>query len=260
MLSQVAKMSNTLRIRELNINQIIRPRSAAVDETGSKIVVIGKPGSGKSFLLRDLIYSKRHIFPVAEVISGTEDSNKFFQSIFPPSVIHDKLDTITVQNFIKRQKIAKEHLEWPWALLICDDCMDDPTLFRQQVFLNLFKNGRHWKLLFILGMQYAMDILPGLRICVDGAFVFRETNPANRKKLYENYCGVFGDYKLFCQVMDELTDDNTALYIDNRSTSNKIEDCVFWYKARDVGDFKFGCDDYWLFHESRFDENYPREF
>lgn len=252
--------SKTLRIHELDLNNI-RPRTSAEDEDGSKIAVIGKPGSGKSWLIRDLIYSKQHIFPVAEVISGTEDSNGFFSKIFSDTFIHEKLDASLIQNFSKRQKIAKQYLpEWAWGMLIVDDCMDDPSLFRNPVFLNLMKNGRHWKLLFILGMQYAMDILPALRICIDGTFIFREANIKFRKILFENYAGIFGDFKLFCKVMDEITDDYTALYIDNRSTSNKVEDCVFWYRAREVPDFDFGCEDYELFHKERFDEQYKSGF
>jgi hypothetical protein len=134
--------------------------------------------------------------------------------------------------------------------------MDNPALFKDPTFLSLMKNGRHWKLLFLIGMQYAMDILPALRICLDGTFIFRESNPRIRKTLFENYAGIFGDYKLFCKVMDEITDDHTCLYINNRSSSNKLEDCVFWYRARTVPDFEFGCEDYRLFHDERFDSEY----
>lgn len=248
--------TKTLQIHELDFDTI-HPRTSAEQEDGSKIAVIGKPGSGKSWLIRDLVYSKRHIFPVAEAVSGTEDSNSFFASMFKDVFIHEKLDVGLIQRFIKRQKIAKKYLpRWAWAMLIVDDCMDDPALFRDPVFLSIMKNGRHWKLLFLIGMQYAMDIAPALRICIDGTFIFREANPRFRKILFENYAGIFGDFKLFCKVMDEITDDFTALYINNRSTSNRIEDCVFWYKARKVPSFEFGCEDYKIFHKARYDENY----
>jgi hypothetical protein len=211
--------------------------------------------------MRDLIYSKKHIFPVAKVISGTEDSNKFYSEMFPEVMIHETLTPELVQDFNRRQKIAKKYIsDYPWGLLILDDCMDDPSIFRHQVFLNLMKNGRHWKLWFILGMQYAMDILPPLRICIDGTFIFREANIRTRKVLFENYAGIFGDFKLFCKVMDEIVDEHTALYIDNRATSNKIEDCVYWYRAKKVPPFKFGSDDYWLFHNERYDSENSKDF
>jgi len=253
-------MQKTLKIRELDLD-IIRPCTNSEDETGSKIAVIGKPGSGKSFLIRDLLYSKKHIFPTGKVVSGTEDSNKFFSSMFPDLIIDEKLTMGKIRNFIMRQKVAKEHLgKYAWSYLVLDDCMDDPSLFRDPIFQNLLKNGRHWKLLLILGMQYAMDVLPGIRICIDGTFIFREANIRNRKVLFENYAGIFGDFKLFCKVMDEITDDFTCLYIDNRTTSNKIEDCVYFYRARTIEPFQIGCEDFWLFHEERYDPEYTPVF
>lgn len=242
-----------IRLKELDIHSI-RPRTSDADETGSKIIVIGKPGSGKSVLMKNLIYHKRHLLPVGMVVSGTEDTNHFYESCFPPSMIHDRLTEDLLKNFSQRQKAAKRYIpDYAWALLVCDDCMDEPSMFRKTIVQDLFKNGRHWKMLFLLGMQYAMDIPPALRVCADGVFIFREPNLRNRKILYENYAGVIPDFKLFCLVMDRITDDYTALYIDNRTQSNQLEDCVFWYKATPAPDFQFGSEDYWNFYQERFD-------
>ena len=55
--------------------------------------------------------------------------------------------------------------------------------------------------------------------------------------------------------MDALTTDYTALYINNMSTSNKIEDTVFYYKADPTKipkDWKFGCKEFWQFHNERY--------
>ena len=67
----------TLNINELNLEQI-NPNTNNMnnpDQGGSKIVVIGKPGTGKSTLITSLLYHKKHIFPTGLVFSGTEDSN-----------------------------------------------------------------------------------------------------------------------------------------------------------------------------------------
>ena len=44
---------------------------------------------------------------------------------------------------------------------------------------------------------------------------------------------------------------------DIRKLINKIEDCIFWYKApRITESWQFGCDEFWMFHHERFNKNY----
>jgi hypothetical protein len=212
-------------------------------------------------LITSLLYEKRDIFPVYFITSGTEDSNGHYKKIVPSTFVYNKLDEKKIDDFIVRQKIAKKHLENPWAVLLLDDCTDDPKIFNKPFMQGLYKNGRHWKCLFLLSLQYCLDVKPVIRTNVDGTFILRETNLRNRKSLWENYAGVIPDFSLFCQIMDELTTDYTALYIHNATTSNNLEDCLFWYKAKPVpSDFKLGSKDYWKFHKNRFNENYSDNF
>jgi hypothetical protein len=212
-------------------------------------------------LVTSLLYQKRFIFPVAMVMSGTEDSNGHYKRIIPSSFVYNKLNEKKIQDFIVRQKIAKKHLPNPWAVLLLDDCTDDPKLFNNSLFQGLYKNGRHWKCLFILSLQYCMDVKPVIRTNVDGVFILRETNLRNRRSLWENYAGVIPEFNMFCEIMDTITDDFTALYIHNATQSNKLEDCVFWYKAPRVpDDFRFGSRDVWKFHRNRFDPLYKDPF
>jgi hypothetical protein len=217
--------------------------------------------TGKSFLISSLLYEKSHIFPTAMVCSGTEDSNHHYSRIIPPTFIYGNLNKDKVQDFVKRQKIAKEHLENPWAVLLLDDCMDDPKMFNDPLFQGIFKNGRHWKMWFILSLQYCLDVKPVIRTNIDGTFILRETNMRNRRSLWENYAGVIPDFSMFNDIMDQLTTDYTALYIHNATTSNNIEDCVFWYRAKPTPkDFRFGSDEFWGFHEARYDEKHTETF
>ena len=217
--------------------------------------------TGKTTLITSLLYEKSHIFPIGQVMSGTEDSNGHYGKIFPSTFVFNALDKNKIEDFIKRQKIAKQHLPNPWAILLLDDCTDDPKIFSDPMFQGIFKNGRHWKMLFVLSLQYGLDIKPVIRTNVDGTFILRESNLRNRRCLWENYAGVFPDFDQFCQVLDQITDDYTALYVHNATTSNKIEDCVFWYKARPIPpDFRIGCQDYWDFHQERYDESKDKGF
>ena len=60
--------------------------------------------------------------------------------------------------------------------------------------------------------------------------------------------------------MDVITDDFTALYIHNATTTNKWQDCIYWYKAIPSPQFKFGCIDFWKFHKQRYNPKYHDSF
>lgn len=249
----------TIKIKELDINDL-RPRS--VGDDGVKYAMIGKPGTGKSSIIKSYMYAKRHIFPVGLFCNGTEDSTQFFSKHVPDLFIHP-LSLTLVESFIKRQKIAKQYLSNPWSLFITDDCMDDTKIFTKPGFKYLFKNGRHLKMSYIMSLQYSIDIKPDIRGCIDGTFILRESNEKFRKNLYENYASVIPTYSEFKAILDNITGDYTSLFIDNRSTSNNLEDCVYYYKANlNLIDpnFKFGCNELWDFSQKRYNPEYIMPF
>lgn len=258
-------MTIELDIKELDLS-IINPSPynfTDFDQGGSKIVVIGKPGTGKTTLIESILYEKRNIIPIASIISGTEDSNGRYKKIVPDTFIYNKLDEDIINNFIRRQKMAKHYLtppNNPWGLLLLDDCTDDPKILSKPIFQNLFKNGRHWKMLFILSLQYCMDIKPVIRTNIDGIFILRETNLKNRESLYKNYAGIIPSFSMFNEIMNQVTDDYTALYIHNAHTSNDYKDCIYFYKAKAVPKFKFGAKNYWKFHNARYNKQYIESF
>lgn len=245
-------------IKELDPDMIkpsIKDIQSRTLSRSSKITFIGKPGTGKTTTLTSILYEKRMCFPSAMIVSGTEDSNHHFETIFPPTFIHNSLDIPLLEKFVQRQKISAQYLENPWSLLVLDDCLDDPKIFNTPFFHSFYKNGRHLNMLYILSLQYAMDIKPVIRTCIDGVFIMRETNLRNRRSIYENYAGVIPSFKLFCELMDAITNDYTALYIHNQTQSNDWTDCVFWYKAKPIPEgWKFGSPSYWDFHTQRYND------
>ena len=220
------------------------------------VVLIGKRDTGKSFLCKDILYYHNDI-PVGQVISGTEGANQFYSQIVPKLFIHDEFNTNIVQNMLKRQKLMIGKLNGgekvdPRAFLILDDCLYDNTWAKDKYMRSVFMNGRHYKLLFMLTMQYALGIPPNLRTNIDYIFILRENYVSNRKRLYEHYAGMFPTFEMFCQVMDQSTEDYECLVINNNAKSNKLTDQVFWYKADPHPEFRIGADSYWEYSKNNY--------
>ena len=225
------------------------------ENKGPVVVLIGRRDTGKSFLVRDLLYYHQDI-PIGTVISGTEAGNGFFGSHVPKLFIHDEYNTGIIENILKRQKMVLKQIKKekdargrstidPRAFIILDDCLYDATWSKDKVMRLLFMNGRHWKIMLIITMQYPLGVPPNLRTNIDYVFILREPYLKNRKIIYENYAGMFPTFESFCQVMDQCTENFECLVINNNSKSNKLQDQIFWYKASAHGEFRLGSKEFW---------------
>ena len=230
------------------------------------IVFIGKRETGKSFLVKDLLYYNRDI-PVGTVISGTEGANSFYSSMMPGLFIHNEFRDDIISNYLKRQKKAvKQYNEQkdvngnsnvdPRGFFILDDCLYDQSWVKNTDIRSMFMNGRHYKSLFVITMQYALGIPPNLRTNIDYVFLLRENIHSNRKRLYEQYAGMFPTLEIFNQVMDQCTENFECLVINNNSKSNKLDEQVFWYKADSHSDFKIGHPSLWEYHQNNYNPNH----
>jgi hypothetical protein len=242
----------TLELTKFKMNDIIFDPD---ENKGPVIVLIGRRDTGKSFLVRDLLYYHQNI-PVGTVISGTEAGNGFYASIVPKLFIHEEYNTAIIENILKRQRsvlkqIKKEEKYYgkrktdPRTFVILDDCLYDNTWSRDKMMRLLFMNGRHWKVMLIITMQFPLGIPPNLRTNIDYVFILREPYLSNRKRIWENYAGMFPTLESFSQVMDQCTENYECLVINNNSKSNKLKDQIFWYKANSHPDFRLGSNEYW---------------
>jgi hypothetical protein len=241
-----------LELKKFNMKQItFNPN----ENKGPVVVLIGRRDTGKSFLVRDLLYYHQDI-PVGTVISGTEAGNGFFSKHVPKLFIHDEYNTVIIENILKRQKMALKSVKKekeaygktnidPRTFVILDDCLYDATWSRDKVMRLLFMNGRHWKVMLVITMQYPLGVPPNLRTNIDYVFILRENYINNRKRIYDNYAGMFPTFESFCQVMNQCTENYECLVINNNAKTNKLDEQIFWYKAETRPDFRIGSKEFW---------------
>ena len=90
----------TLELKKFNMREItFKPD----ENKGPVIVMIGRRDTGKSFLVRDLLYYHQDI-PIGTVISGTEAGNGFYAAHVPKLFIHEEYNSVLIENVLRRQK------------------------------------------------------------------------------------------------------------------------------------------------------------
>ena len=241
-----------LELKKFNMKNI---KFDATKASGPVIVLIGRRDTGKSFLVKDLLYHQQDI-PIGTVISGTEAGNGFYGTMVPKLFIHDEYNTAIIENILKRQKMVIKQVQKEVkaygrsnidgrTFCILDDCLYDNSWARDKLMRLLFMNGRHWKIMLVITMQYPLGVPPNLRTNIDYTFILREPYINNRKRIYENYAGMFPTFESFCQVMDQCTENYECLVIANNAKSNRLDEQIFWYKADPHKDFKLGSKEFW---------------
>jgi len=247
----------TMNLRKFNMRSIEFNKN---ETKGPVIVLLGRRDTGKTVIVNDLLYYFQDI-PIGNCISGSEAGNEFFAHLIPKLFIHHEYNAGIIENVLRRQQhVMMEHMKGiklaaasgrpapkadPRTFLIMDDCLYDDKWTRDKIMKMLFMNGRHWKVMLIITMQYPLGMPPMLRTNIDYVFILRDPIKSNRKRIYDNYAGMFDTFEIFCQVMDQCTENYHCLVIFQNAKSNKLCDQVFWYKADMHGPFNMCAKYYW---------------
>lgn len=212
------------------------------------VVAVARRCSGKSELIKDLMYYKRHI-PCGIVCSGTEDGNSFYQGFVPEVFVYNHFDKAAIERLVERQRQALKTGKVHPVFLVLDDLLYDKKFLNDKLVRYLFMNGRHFKIMLYMTAQYLVDVPPSIRAQIDYVFVLRDNQ--HREKLWKNLFTIFKTYDQFCAAMDVCTADYGALVLDNTSPSTNIAEVVYYYKAKVGRQFRMGNSQFWKFSHSR---------
>ncbi len=223
-------MSNTIQLRQFEPCRM---------HVNALSVVIGKRNTGKTVLIKDLIshHEKAHnsvIFNAGgndDVYSNIVTTNKQIYNTYSSDVINNLIEE---QNHMIKNEIETTHGVDNRTLLILDDVYNNKVTQPEESLRNLLVNNKQYNINVYIAEQY--DLLsPYIRSCVDYVFIFKESIPQNCKRIYDHFAaGMFPTFESFCQVLTgyTTTEDYNCLVIDYTSKSGKLEDMVFYYKAK----------------------------
>jgi hypothetical protein len=214
----------TLRLRKFDMSAMKPDRVS---------VMIGMRNRGKSFLVKDLLWHHKDI-PSGTVMSGIETMDHFYSRFIPSECVHDTYDPQMIETIVKHQRTNQA--PDPRTIVVMDDCVYDHSWIRHRATQFMFMHSRSIHTTVIMSMQYAMGFPPNLRSSIDYVFLFQERIMANRRRLYEQFGATITDFDTFLQILDTCGE-YECIVIDNTTTSNALEDILFWYKAAPHPDF-----------------------
>lgn len=254
MVAKEVKLSgNTLPIREFQLSWM----------TGNpSVCMVAKRGSGKSWVCRAIIKHFSNL-PGGIIIAPTDKMNSFYGRFFPDTYIHYNYSTDILDSILYRQHIMIEKCKTkaqqgkkvdPRAFLLMDDCLSSKgSWMNDQPIAEIFYNGRHYQLMFILTMQFPLGIKPEFRSNMDYVFLLAEDFYSNQKRLYDHYAGMFPSLDSFRQILIQVTADFGAMVIVNKGNRKDFLDKVFFYRAPNERVDKIGCSQFRKFHEDNYD-------
>ena len=211
------------------------------------IAIVGKRGSGKSVLIRDLLHKTAAKLPkqkydvalaMSPVYDSLETAHDALKTVSNEVTIMPDFNENALAAFLDKMEEFSRHLdrtnvaEACHGLVLMDGCTLNRTCMRTLAMRRLFLNGRHFRITLVCSFQYLGENLPPvLRSTIDYLFVFREESRAIRMELWRHFFGMFSRFDDFAKVFDVCTEGYHSLVLDNTNQSLGIEDQVAFYKA-----------------------------
>ncbi|MEK6883650.1 MAG: ATPase/DNA packaging protein, partial [Nanoarchaeota archaeon] len=207
------------------------------------IFIHGKKGSGKSTVAGHIIYCISKIgtgkIRRVAVMSGTESYNHAYEKNYgvKPEYIRNGFDKQFLETLVTHQqkKAALPNVGGNnpknGLLIILDDLAFKKSIFEDELIMKIMYNGRHFNITLMMIVQEPVSCPKSIRNSFEYIITTRESMPAQQKNLYESYFGNFINLKTFVANLKHHTKENHVLWLDNSRNEDRVEDCIYTFKA-----------------------------
>ncbi len=225
-------------------------------------VFFGRRRSGKSWMVRHLIYQYRHFYRAVICLTNTKQ-NAWWAKHIPSRFIH-QYSQFVIAKIIEHQRAViawnqlyadqPEKLINPYIAIILDDVVSH-NMHHDEQLNQLFYEGRHNCMAIFITTQHPKALPPGVRANADVAVIYPQWSTHDQDAIREQYCNFFEHKEDFYFALQEYTQDRECIIIYLGDPTIKAIDSLYCYKADDPGPFITGSIEFW-----EDDDKYRRQY
>lgn len=200
------------------------------------IYIIGHRNSGKSTLIKDLLF-KSHQVPFGRVINTSEEYNHFYRYFIPSILIQNEFEDKEIKKmFEEKKKLYKEKEDGKEidnrSFFVFEECIHSKEEIQNKSLLKLIERKNIYQNLIFISSVWIFILSPDVHKKIDYIFLYREQIVKERKKIYERYGKMIPNYQMFEDIFIQCTEnDYECLVIHLSNPSTNWMDKIYWYKA-----------------------------
>lgn len=199
------------------------------------VLILGKPASGKTFLIRDLVFRMKSFIDVVICFSGSTYDGGF--DYLDQRYVHSGLDENTLKKMMSVMKTFRDRNINRRFLLIFDDLQLELSKY-SDTFLMLINNHRHLNADLIVSTQYSSNmarIAPNLRQNSNLGFIYYQPEAIGQENAYNSFAMGLKKQDFFKLLQKATSEKYHCLVVDKRN----IEHPFNQYIAQSHEKFKF---------------------
>ena len=201
----------------------------------SSIIICGKPRTGKSHLIKYILYlftCKKGLYErLSYGLVFTKTKFNHAYDYIPHSRVYDHYDPEALKQLMDIQSSIREQgYIPPYAFVVFDDCLG-AFQFKSDLFKDLISNYRHYNIVPIISSQFITRIETVNRECVSHACIFRQYSKNAIRSCYESFGQRFDKESEFKEYMLKNTGSYKFILVNNESMSDDINSVYRVLKA-----------------------------
>lgn len=170
------------------------------------LILYGMPGSGKTSMLRWIIYNgaQKKQFDHMLLFSGTKNTDDY--DFLDDKFKYEGFDTGALEKYIGICEKANEKEISSRGLVVFDDICGTES-FKSAIFKRLFSNYRHYGISVIICQQCVVEVPLSLRSIIKYGIIYKFVNEADKEKIYNCFGSLTKSKKEFYEIYDKFTNE-----------------------------------------------------